>query len=175
MKARRPTRRSGAGFTLIEVLIALAVLGVGVLAVAGVFVQGGLTSNSQADLTQATVVCQSKMEQLRTLDFYDSTSDTTQAGPPYPATGTGLAVGGSTSSAVTGYSDRVDSTGQEAVNGLTPIYNRWWQISVNATGTLKTIAVRCSDVSARGPMVSDLEVVTEKTCDSSSSSLCPNP
>ena len=158
MKLRPPARCRAGGFTLIEVVTALAVLGVGVLAVAGVFVQGQITSHSQSDLTQATVVCQSQMEALRNYHFADSE----------------LAVGGSLTSAVSGYSDQVDSTGQEvtAANGLTPVYNRWWQISVDSTGTLKTIAVRCADVAARGPIVSDITVVDYRSCDPINTS-CP--
>lgn len=166
----RRARNRHAGFTLIEVVIALAVLGAGVLAVAGVFVQGELTSHSQTDLTQGVVVCQSKMEQLRTLSFGDTASDTTQTGPPYPQTGTGLTPGGSVTQSITGYSDQVDNTGAEAggSTGLVPVYNRWWMITENPADTLKTIFVSCTDVSPRGPVQTNVELANEVTCSKNS-------
>lgn len=174
--ARSRRFNSAQGFTLIEAVIALAVLGIATLGVAGVFALGAQTAHSQAELSQAVVVCQSKMEQLRSLAFNDTTSDTTQTGPPYPATGTGLAPGGSTTQAVSGYGDEVDATGSNVTQSAQASFSRWWQISQNGGGDLDTITVRCQQMNVIGPLHPDLTITTEKICDPNNSSEgCPAP
>ena len=93
---------------------------------------------------RAIEYAQDKMEQLLALAYTDSTSNTVVF-PAATSGGTGLAVGGSTTSPVTGYVDWLGSDGSLLGGGTsTPAnwyYKRLWQISTPATG-LKEIAVR---------------------------------
>ncbi len=166
----RGPHRSGAGFTLLEVVVALAVLGISVLAFAGVFAIGASTSHAQSDQSQAVVICQSKMEQLRTLSFSDTESDTTQSAP-YPCTGTGLAPGGSTSQPITGYSDYVDAAGDE-VNEPASQFERFWEIS-DPSGNLDTIAVYCKQINSVSPLNVHITLTTEKTDNGLIPANCP--
>jgi prepilin-type N-terminal cleavage/methylation domain-containing protein len=60
------------GFSLIEVLIALILFAVGVLAI-GAMQIGSIKGNSfSQEVTQATVLSQEKLEELRKMDFDDS-------------------------------------------------------------------------------------------------------
>ncbi len=162
--------RSGAGFTLLEVVIALAVLGISALAFAGVFAMGASTSHAQSDQSQAVVICQSKLEQLRTLSFGDTESDTTQPAP-YPCTGTGLAPGGSTSQAVSGYSDYVDASGDEVSQSASQ-FERFWDIS-DPSGNLDTIAVYCKQINSVSPLNVHVTLTTEKTDNGLIPANCP--
>jgi len=60
------------GFSLIEVLIALVLFAVGVLGI-GAMQIGSIKGNSfSQEVTQATVLSQEKLEELRKMDFDDS-------------------------------------------------------------------------------------------------------
>lgn len=62
------------GFTLIEVLIGLVILAIGLLAVAGmqlISIKGNYFSSS---LTQATILAQDKMEELKNLPYANLSS-----------------------------------------------------------------------------------------------------
>ena len=60
------------GFSLIEVLIALVILAVGILAM-GKMQIGSIKGNSfSQEVTQATVLAQTKLEELRKMPFDDS-------------------------------------------------------------------------------------------------------
>ncbi len=65
-------RRHERGFSLIEVLVSLIVLGVGLLAVADLQIlsfKGGAASNH---VTQATILAQNRLEELRRVPYNDS-------------------------------------------------------------------------------------------------------
>ncbi len=67
-------RRAGcpaSGMTLVELLMALVVLSIGILGVAGLFPLGRAASTDGRLLTQATDLAQQTMEQLRTKGFHD--------------------------------------------------------------------------------------------------------
>ncbi len=60
------------GFSLIEVLIALVILAVGMLALGGMQVVSIKGNSFSQKMTQATVLTQNKLEELRKLPFADS-------------------------------------------------------------------------------------------------------
>ena len=74
----RPSQSAGSlvskknGFSLIEVLIALVLFAMGILAI-GAMQIGSIKGNSfSREVTQATVLCQERLEELRKMNFYDS-------------------------------------------------------------------------------------------------------
>jgi len=107
------TRRDG-GFSLVEVLLAMALMFVGLMAAAPLFVFAMKETAAGADLGTVGAAAVDRMELLRANDFYS------------------LAAGGSLSSNVSGYSDTSSSQ-----------YTVRWVIADNATpATMKTISVR---------------------------------
>jgi type IV pilus assembly protein PilV len=64
---RRPARE--AGFSLIELMVALVLLGLGILSVANLFPFGSQTQLRDRLRTSATDLAQQKMEQLRTMSW----------------------------------------------------------------------------------------------------------
>jgi prepilin-type N-terminal cleavage/methylation domain-containing protein len=115
----RETARSSAGFTLIEVLVALVLIGIGVLAAAPMFVYAMQGNAVAADFGSVGAIAVERMELLRSQDY------------------TTLAPGGSLTSSVSGYSDTSN-----------PDYVVRWQIADNAVPsgtrsvTVRAIAVR---------------------------------
>ena len=106
--------KKGAGFTLIEILVAIFLTGLGLLAVAPMFVYATRSTASSADLGSVGAAGVKRMEVLRSQAF-----------------GT-LTAGGSLTSNTTGYYDTSD-----------PDYVVRWTIENNATpATRKTIKVR---------------------------------
>jgi uncharacterized protein (TIGR02598 family) len=57
------------GFTLIEILISMAILVIGILAVLALFPVGFDSANRSADLTKATIYAQNTMEELKRLGY----------------------------------------------------------------------------------------------------------
>jgi prepilin-type N-terminal cleavage/methylation domain-containing protein len=107
------------GFTLIEVLVALVLIGIGVLAAAPMFVYAMQGNAVAADFGSVGAIAVERMELLRSQDY------------------TTLAPGGSLTSSVSGYSDTSN-----------PDYVVRWQIATNAVPsgtrsvTVRAIAVR---------------------------------
>lgn len=102
------------GFTLVEVLVALFILGVGVLAVAPMFVYAMRCGAVGADLGSVGAIAVERMERLRAEDYLD------------------LAAGGSLAADVAGYSDLTD-----------PDFVVRWRIQDNVTPpATKTLSVR---------------------------------
>ncbi len=70
---RRPAaRRRDAGFSIIEVLVALVLLGLGILSLASLFPLGSQTQLRDRLRTSATDLAQQKMEQLRMQTWSDT-------------------------------------------------------------------------------------------------------
>ena len=151
MKQRRinTTRGSQAGFSLLELMVAMVILLVGVLAITSVLTVALASSVKQGSSSRTTELCQDKMEQLLALSFTDASSDTTQF-PTAAAGGTGLAAGGgtSTSAPVAGYVDYLDATGN-LTTANRAAFTRVWQI-VDTSATLKTITVVTTAVATPG-------------------------
>ena len=63
---RRPARRE-AGFSIIELMVALVLLGLGILTVANLFPLGSRVQVADRKRTSAVDLAQQKMEQLRTV------------------------------------------------------------------------------------------------------------
>src|SRR5579862_389757 len=101
------------GVSMIETVIALGVLlvaSVGTATIATVAISA--TENSGHEAARAAEYAQDKMEQLMSLAFGDTTTDTTQF-PSVSTGGTGLTAGGGTdpNNPVTGYVDYLDASG----------------------------------------------------------------
>jgi len=112
------------GFTLVEVLLAMALMFVGIMAAAPLFVFAMKESAAGADLGSVGAAAVDRMELLRSGDFYT------------------LAAGGSLTSDVSGYVDASSTR-----------YTVRWQIADNASpATVKTISVKATAArQAMGP------------------------
>ena len=189
----RDCARLERGSTLIETLIAAAILIIVVAGLLPVFMLATQTTYAQGDIaTRVTEYAQDKMEQLLSLNkdniisdgFNDATTDTTV----FPAavnaldgttscTGTspnlcglgGVMAASSTvgsippAAPVTYFADYLDSNGNLLTSSTGAYYTRQWQVSLDSTSCLKTIAVVASSVSAglKGGAVS-MKLVTIK-------------
>ncbi len=135
-------RKSQTGMSLIETMVALALLLVvaaGVLSLSGIALA---TTENQGHLAARTAeYAQDKMEQLLALRYGDNGSDTTVF--PTVLGGPGLTPGGSLNpnAPVAGYADYLDTFGNVVGAGGNWQYIRVWQVTENATQTLKTVSV----------------------------------
>jgi prepilin-type N-terminal cleavage/methylation domain-containing protein len=142
---RRPCAEE-AGFSLLEVLIALIVLLIVATGVLPLGVMASKTVENQGHLTaRTTEYAQDKLEQLLALAYGDSTSDT-RVFPSTELGGSGLTVGGSTNPAapVNLYVDYLDLNGNllPVENNDGWFYQRVWQVSAVAGRTnLKQVSV----------------------------------
>jgi type IV pilus assembly protein PilV len=66
------TKRKERGFSLIEVLISLTILAFGMLAVGGMQITSAKGGFSSSSVTNATILAQSKLEELKRLPYNDS-------------------------------------------------------------------------------------------------------
>ena len=141
---------SQSGVTLVETVIALAILLVVATGIMSVALVGIMTTENQGHLAaRSAEYAQDKMEQLLSLLYTDSSTDTTQF-PMANTGGTGLAVGGSSdpTAPAASYVDYLDATGNPmalGAGGAAPAgwyYIRVWQISTPAgTSNMKQITV----------------------------------
>ncbi|MBI2819155.1 MAG: prepilin-type N-terminal cleavage/methylation domain-containing protein [Acidobacteria bacterium] len=155
-------RRSEAGMTLIETMLALVILFIVAAGLMGLAVVATVTTENQGHLSARTAeYAQDKMEQLMSLAYGDFQSDTISPNcvlylvNPNCVTGAaGLAVGGSLNFAapVNNYVDYLDSQGNPLGGGAVPpatwFYQRVWIITNPDLGAgpdlnLKQITVSC--------------------------------
>lgn len=139
-----------AGLSLIETMMAVFIVLVGLVAVMSLFtVAASQTANQGEFATRTTEYALDKMEQLLSLSFTDSTTNTTVY-PPTATGGTGLGaslIAGGTVGSVnlslptTGYVDYLDYSGNLLTSSSGWFYKRQWSIELNAAGTLKTVTV----------------------------------
>jgi hypothetical protein len=139
--------RSDAGSILVETMVAMSLL---LVVMAGVVSMDGIAMNfteNYGHLAARTAeYAQDKMEQLVVLSYGDTTSDT-RVFPSTPSGGTGLAIGGSSSTAApaAGYVDYLDLNGNliPATGTAAPAgwhFKRVWQVS-SPSANLKQITV----------------------------------
>lgn len=129
-------QKRSSGFTLPEVNIALFIVGIGLLALAPLFIQGARVTSTSIDMSIAAAAAVERLELLRATGFNS------------------LVAGGSVTSNVTGFFDTSN-----------PNVTVRWSIVDNASpATLKTIAVRATATgSALGlPKRADLVTVRSR-------------
>jgi Tfp pilus assembly protein PilV len=154
-----------AGMTLIETMIAMLVLLFGLLALAQVSAFSVIVSKTHGrDSTLATTFAHDKMEELRMLDFADTTTNVTVAAP-FPANGIGLTAGGSLppTAPVVNYVDYLDGDGLRIAAGPAVMFTRQWQIVNEAAGLKKIVVGVTSNKSFRNGVAPSTVIVTYKT------------
>jgi type II secretory pathway pseudopilin PulG len=192
-RCRKNNARSQRGVTLIETMVASAILIIVVAGLLPVFAVGIRTTNQQGDIsTRTTEYAQDKMEQLLTLSainlssdgYNDGTTDTTV----FPSitdmstgcTGTGANIcglGGSMAASssigsippaapVKWFSDYLDVNGNLLASSAGAYYTRQWKVTTNAANTAKTITIAAT--SLLSPAASGLAPSTTLVCIKSS-------
>ncbi len=152
---RQPASRASgeAGFSLVEVLVAAAVLMTGLIAVAQMFVTSTDQNRAARRVTMTAILAQQKIEQLRALtwgfdEFGLPVSDFTSniaVTPPTPTGGVGLQASPDFSlfNSAPGYVDYLDAFGNWVGTGVTPpanaLYVRRWSIDPLPTNPSNTI------------------------------------
>jgi prepilin-type N-terminal cleavage/methylation domain-containing protein len=144
------------GFSLIEVLMATALMVTAVASLAQLFVLSTDRNRSSKNTTFAAVLAQHKMEQLRSLTWgfdtlglpaTDTSTDTTKF--PETTGGTGLSPSpvNTLQQNVVGYVDYLDAKGQTlggatAVTPANAVYIRRWMIEPLPTNPNNTIVIQ---------------------------------
>jgi prepilin-type N-terminal cleavage/methylation domain-containing protein len=143
------------GFSLVEMLVAVAILASGVVAVAGLCVTAARANHDARGITMATAAAAQKMEQLRALalgydalglPMTDTTSDISRA-PAAPG-GTGLLPSppGTLIASTPGYVDYVDQDGQWVGTGTAPVagaaYVRRWSVAALASDPANAVVLQ---------------------------------
>ena len=179
---------SASGFSLIEVMVAMALLATAVVSVAQLFAVSTRSNIGSRNTTYAAVLAEQKIEELRALTWgFDSsglpvtdTTANTAVTPEEPAGGTGLEP--SPASALqentNGYVDYVDQWGNKVGRGGTDppanaIYTRRWSIeplptNPNNTLILQVLVTRlrnrgAADEGAVARLPEEARLVTVKT------------
>jgi prepilin-type N-terminal cleavage/methylation domain-containing protein len=112
-----PVRRDG--FTIAEVLVATVIIGVGMLALAGLMATV-MGRHTRASITQEMVaLSESKLEELRASSIIKA-ADTAQ-----------ITIGGSTTTSLANHSDTIQAP------GVGRAYYRRWTVAAGAAGTRK--------------------------------------
>ncbi len=170
-----------AGFTLIETMFACVILAICSIGILSLFTISAVkNSNRGEDATRTTEYAQDKMEQLMSLQFQDTTSDTIRhiigTGPNYTfpclnlsmqitCTGTGLTAPGGdanpSDTPVTGYVDYITQSptdlswiSSDSATGAN--FVRQWQIALDSTGKVKIITVSVTSLKAMAVQSSKL-------------------
>ena len=141
---RPSTRRGRSGFTLVEALIATALLGFSLIVMFGFHMQAVRSNMHARKMTACTYLAQSKMEQLvalpwtessRHANLLDTMSDTTTAASPWaylehPAVGAAPTP--------------VNAAGETTTDLGQPIYYITWDVEdMDTNGTWARVRVRC--------------------------------
>lgn len=152
--ARTPARRgaSNAGFSLLEVLVASALLASALVSLAQLFAMSTRTNIGARNSTYAAILAQQKLEELRSLSWgfdqvglptSDITTDTSVT-PENPVGGTGLSP--SPSSALqdntAGWVDYIDGYGNKVANPGNALYARRWMVSPLPTNPNNTLVIQ---------------------------------
>jgi len=170
------------GFSLLEVLVAMAILIVAVTALANLSGVSARANSSAKTATFTSVLAAEKLEQLRALTWgfdaagaaiSDTTTDVTVF-PPTPLDGVGLtpSPAGVLTQNITGYCDFLDARGQSLGSGdvapVTAIFVRRWSIDVlpsNPANTLvlQVLVTRVRDGAPAGVRPDEVRLITVKT------------
>lgn len=137
-----PRLRARRGFTVVELIMAIMLLTVGMLAMAGVLASSSKLQKVSQSRGEMTTLAEAKLEELRS---YGATA-------PGDALRANLNLGGSRTSSVTGYSDQV--TG---VSGQT--FRRRWEI-VNGIAGTREVRLRVAPVTPSRGQLSRLDFTT---------------
>ena len=147
---------SNSGFSLLEVLVATAILATSLVSLAQLFALSTRSNIGSRNMTYATVLAQQKLEELRSLSWgfdqvglpiSDITTDTTVT-PETPTGGTGLSPSADSAlqANTTGYVDYIDAYGNKMGGGTVPpqnaIYTRRWSISPLPTNPNNTLVIQ---------------------------------
>ena len=157
MAPAKSSTSSNAGFTLIEVIIAMGLLTVVSLGIAQLFAASTRANLAARTRTSTTAMAEQRMEQLRALTWgFDLTgqglpiSDTTTNLSVYPMTQNGSGLNPSPSDALeqntTGFFDYLDSAGNWVGTGAVPpgnaMYLRRWSITPLPTNPNNTLVIQ---------------------------------
>ena len=184
----RPAPASASGFSLVEVLVATALLATAIATLAQLFALSTRTNLGSRNATYAVVLAQQKLEELRSLSWgfdslglpvSDNTTDTTVT-PETAIGGTGLAPSGDIAlqQNTAGYVDYIDQYGNKmcctgAGVPASAIYTRRWSISPLPTNPNNTLIIQvlvtrnkargAADLGAVGRLPEEARVITVKT------------
>jgi prepilin-type N-terminal cleavage/methylation domain-containing protein len=155
-KSRFSSSSSAGGFSLVEVIVAMAILATSLIAMAQLFAVATKNNVNARATTSTTILANQKLEQLRSLSWgfdviglpmSDFESDTTTL-PPSANGGTGLSPspGNTLSDNVPGYVDFIDRLGQPLGTGSAPpnntAYVRRWSIEPLPTNPNNTLIIQ---------------------------------
>jgi prepilin-type N-terminal cleavage/methylation domain-containing protein len=147
---------NAAGFSLLEVLVATALLASALVSLAQLFAMSTKSNIGSRNTTYAAVLAQQKLEELRSLAWgfdqvglpiSDISTDTTSTPEP-SAGGTGLSPSPQTSLSdnTDGWVDYLDSWGNKLGGGVNPpqntIYTRRWMVSPLPTNPNNTLVIQ---------------------------------
>lgn len=150
------SRRSDSGFSLIEVIVAVAVLATGLVAVAQMFALSTNTNRTARWASIGTTLAQQKIEQLRGLAWgfdalglpqSDFSSNLTVA-PPAASGGLGLSASPQNAlvSNTPGYVDYLNAAGTWVGTGSTPVsgtvFVRRWSVEPLPTNPNNTLIIQ---------------------------------
>src|SRR5262245_31013148 len=145
------------GFTLIEVLIALVILSIMALGVAGMFGVAIRSVHAAKNQTTTATLATQKMEQLRSLTWgfdaieqslpvSDTTTNLSQTPPTDTGGGLNPSPGGALNANTAGYVDYLDARGQWVGTGNQPpptaLYIRRWSIEPLPTNPNNTLILQ---------------------------------
>ncbi len=161
--AGAPVRRLGAqvaivkavqkGFSLVEVLVSMAVLATSAAGLAGLFVVSTrLTQDARID-TVAVIAAQSKMASLRALSF-------TWAGGVAVTDAALAPSGASLSSDVAGCVDYLDARGEVVAPGAAAVYRRRWQVAPLPADPANAVVLQVSATPMARPGARDVRLVS---------------
>ena len=159
------------GFSLVETLVATTIMTVGLASLAQLFLISTKANQSARLTTNASVLAQQKMEQLRGLTWgfdtiglplSDTTSDLTVV-PEQPQGGSGLTPSpdGALQNNVDGYCDFLDGNGRSLGGGTAvppnTVYVRRWSIEPLPTNPNNTLILQVMVSRWRARGVADVE------------------
>ena len=152
---RRPTAESG--FTIVEVLVAMALIAFMALGIAQLFGVAIQSTSGARHQTSTTILAAQKMEQLRALTWgfddagaglpvSDTTTDLTQEPPTTGGGGLNPSPAGSLNANTPGYVDYLDIRGQRVGTGAVPpataMFIRRWSIEPLPTNPNNTLILQ---------------------------------